>query len=48
MKGRDNILTDSLLRLKTLDRYEGYDPEELESEYANLFLYRFRNSMLNQ
>ena len=34
IKGRDNILADSLLRLEILGLYEANDPKELGSEYG--------------
>ena len=34
IKVRENLLEDSLSRLKTLDLYEANDPEELEREYG--------------
>ena len=34
IKGKDNVLEDSLLRLKTLGSYKAYDPSELGNEYC--------------
>ena len=34
IKGKDNVLEDSLLRLKTLGSHKAYDPTELGNEYG--------------
>ena len=34
IKGKDNVLADSLSRLKTSSLYEANDPKELGSEYG--------------